>query len=49
MPKSKLSDHYRHKIETELSVDEFDPFISLCNRVRPLLPVVASNVANMIS
>lgn len=28
MPKSKLSDHYRHKIETELSIDEYDKFIS---------------------
>lgn len=32
MPKSKLSDHYRHKIETELSTDEYDQFISLCNQ-----------------
>lgn len=32
MPKSKLTDHYRHKIETELSTDEYDQFFSLCNQ-----------------
>lgn len=32
MPKSKLNGHYRHKVETELSMAEFESFTILCSQ-----------------